>query len=69
MGGYAGLGEKNPDARDVKLFETILSGDLLGNDESKEPSRIIALDEALRRLESQRLRVARVVHLTERSRP
>ena len=29
----------------------------------KKPSRIIALDEALRRLESQRPRVASVVHL------
>jgi len=33
MGGYAGLGAKDPDARDIELFETILSGDLLGNDE------------------------------------
>ncbi len=33
MGGYAGLGAKDPDARDIELFETILSGDLIGNDE------------------------------------
>ncbi len=32
MGGYAGIGAKNPDARDIELYETILSGDLLGND-------------------------------------
>lgn len=32
-GGYAGLGAEDPDARDIELFETILSGDLLGNDE------------------------------------
>lgn len=31
-GGYAGLGAPNPDARDIQLYETILSGDLLGND-------------------------------------
>lgn len=31
-GGYAGYGEVEPDARDVRQFETILSGDLLGND-------------------------------------
>jgi predicted outer membrane repeat protein len=32
MGGYAGFGEPDPDARDTGLYETILSGDLLGND-------------------------------------
>ncbi|MHC4740456.1 MAG: hypothetical protein ACYS8Z_00940 [Planctomycetota bacterium] len=31
-GGYSGYGEAEPDARDVREFETILSGDLLGND-------------------------------------
>ncbi len=31
-GGYAGFGEPDPDARDIELYETILSGDLLGND-------------------------------------
>jgi hypothetical protein len=31
-GGYAGLGEPDPNARDVQLYETILSGDLAGND-------------------------------------
>jgi len=31
-GGYAGFGESNPNARDIKLYETILSGDLTGND-------------------------------------
>ncbi len=33
VGGYAGVGAPDPDARDVDLYETILSGDLLGNDE------------------------------------
>ncbi len=27
-GGYAGLGEPDPDARDVELYETVLSGDI-----------------------------------------
>lgn len=31
-GGYAGFGEPDPNARDIELYETILSGDLLGND-------------------------------------
>ena len=32
MGGYAGLGAADPDERDIELYETILSGDLLGDD-------------------------------------
>jgi predicted outer membrane repeat protein len=31
-GGYAGYGEPDPNARDIDLYETILSGDLYGND-------------------------------------
>jgi hypothetical protein len=31
-GGYAGAGEPDPNARDYELHETILSGDLAGND-------------------------------------
>jgi hypothetical protein len=31
-GGYAGFGEPDPDARDIELHETILSGDLNGDD-------------------------------------
>jgi predicted outer membrane repeat protein len=31
-GGYAGNGHPDPDERDVALYETTLSGDLLGND-------------------------------------
>jgi hypothetical protein len=31
-GGYAGFGELDPNARDTKLYEAILSGDLAGND-------------------------------------
>jgi predicted outer membrane repeat protein len=31
-GGYAGYGEPEPDVRDVRKFETSLSGDLRGND-------------------------------------
>jgi predicted outer membrane repeat protein len=32
IGGYAGCGEANPDIRHILLYETILSGDLSGND-------------------------------------
>jgi parallel beta-helix repeat protein len=32
IGGYAGLGQYNPNARDIMLYQTILSGDLDGND-------------------------------------
>ncbi|MHC4620806.1 MAG: right-handed parallel beta-helix repeat-containing protein [Planctomycetota bacterium] len=31
-GGYAGISEPDPDARDIQLYETILTGDLAGND-------------------------------------
>jgi hypothetical protein len=31
-GGYAGFGEPQPDAWDIDVYETLLSGDLLGND-------------------------------------
>jgi len=31
-GGYAGYGEPDPDKRDIETYETILSGDLDGND-------------------------------------
>ena len=32
QGGYAGLGHQDPNARDIELYETILSGDLDSND-------------------------------------
>jgi len=31
-GGYAGYSERDPDARDIELYETVLCGDLYGND-------------------------------------
>jgi hypothetical protein len=31
-GGYTGFGQINPDARDIEIYETILSGDLNGDD-------------------------------------
>jgi len=30
-GGFAGVGVIDPDVRDIDLYETILSGDLLGD--------------------------------------
>ncbi|MHC5023928.1 MAG: hypothetical protein ACYTGG_08445, partial [Planctomycetota bacterium] len=33
LGGYAGFGAPDPDARDIALYETILTGDLLGDDQ------------------------------------
>jgi len=36
-GGYAGVTEPRPDVRDVNTYESILSGDLLGNDASASP--------------------------------
>jgi parallel beta-helix repeat protein/predicted outer membrane repeat protein len=32
-GGYAGFGESKPNVRDIQKYETVLSGDLVGNDE------------------------------------
>jgi len=32
VGGFAGFGEIDPDARDIELYKTILSGDLKGDD-------------------------------------
>ena len=32
LGGYAGVGEPDPNLRDIKAFETILSADLFGDD-------------------------------------
>jgi len=46
-GGYAGFGEPNPNARDIKMYETILSGDLNGDDvDVNDPSEL--LDEPTR---------------------
>jgi len=35
-GGYAGFGAPDPDARDITAYETILSGDLDGNDDPND---------------------------------
>ncbi len=43
-GGYAGSGGADPDARDLALYETILSGDLLGDD---QPGFVNVADNAL----------------------
>jgi hypothetical protein len=41
-GGYAGVGEPDPDARDINAYETILSGDLNGNNASDSYEESIA---------------------------
>ncbi|MBU0718696.1 MAG: hypothetical protein KJ749_10645, partial [Planctomycetes bacterium] len=41
-GGYAGCGEADPDRRDPVAYETILSGDLLGNDDPNPTSTCCA---------------------------
>jgi len=47
-GGYAGVNEPDPNARDVKLYESILSGDLNGDDiEADDPCDL--LEEPTRR--------------------
>jgi len=41
-GGYAGIGESNPHDRNIGLYETILSGDLNGNDaEGTDPAHLL----------------------------
>jgi hypothetical protein len=41
LGGYAGFDEPDPNARGVELYETILTGDLAGNDDKVEsPSEL-----------------------------
>jgi parallel beta-helix repeat protein len=41
-GGYAGDGEPDPNARDITNYETILSGDLDGNDVQVPPSALLS---------------------------
>jgi hypothetical protein len=43
-GGYAGLAESNPDVRDVEHHQTILSGDLEGNDASLDNPGLLGWD-------------------------
>ena len=43
-GGYAGCGEATPDARNVARYETILSGDLAGNDGAVSDVRYLLSD-------------------------
>ena|GEM_PF-717218 len=49
-GGYAGFGAPDPNARNIRLYETILSGDLAGND--AEPNDVIDLLTHASRLEN-----------------
>jgi predicted outer membrane repeat protein len=44
-GGYAGIGESEPNARDIELYETLLSGDLNGNDiEVNDPCDMLLVE-------------------------
>ncbi len=43
-GGYAGFGEPDPDTRDIKLYETILSGDLADNDTEVDDLEYLLID-------------------------
>lgn len=46
-GGYAGFGEPDPNTQDFKLYESILSGDLLGNDvDINDPCEVKKLSRA-----------------------
>ena len=47
-GGFAGINEPDPNARDISLYETILSGDLKGNDIVVENPRDL-VDDASRK--------------------
>ena len=40
-GGYAGFGEPDPNARDIELYETMLTGDLDGDDVQVPPSDLL----------------------------
>ena len=40
-GGYAGVGTPDPNARDIELYETILSGDLAGDDVLSKPLNFV----------------------------
>lgn len=42
-GGYAGFGKADPNARDIELYKTILSGDLNGDDAQTAVRRLIPL--------------------------
>jgi len=44
IGGYAGYGEPSPDTQDPEAYETILSGDLSGNDSDTNDLRELAGD-------------------------
>jgi autotransporter-associated beta strand protein/predicted outer membrane repeat protein len=49
-GGYAGFGQPAPDARDVQLYKTVLSGDLAGNDIDVDlPPQWQGIDDLIRR--------------------
>jgi hypothetical protein len=58
QGGYAGFASADPNARDVQLYETVLSGDLQGNDSKEPPTRN---DDSRGKDNSCRLVVARTI--------
>jgi hypothetical protein len=59
IGGYAGLGGPDPNTRDVELYETILSGDLNGNDVQVDIVEVADLED----LESESTRMENSYHV------
>ncbi|MBN2591232.1 MAG: right-handed parallel beta-helix repeat-containing protein [Sedimentisphaerales bacterium] len=65
VGGYAGLGHTDPNARDIELYETILSGDL-NNDDVENPNTNTLIHEQSRADNSFRVITCRSIQASTR---